>query len=48
LVEIDAGRLAEVLGDWCPIIRRYRLVYPSRPPSSATFNVVVDALRERG
>ncbi|NKJ36046.1 MULTISPECIES: LysR family transcriptional regulator [Rhizobium] len=46
--EIDAGRVVQVLGDWCPYYPGYHLYYPSRRQSSAAFNVVVDALRDRG
>ncbi|MFK0166417.1 LysR family transcriptional regulator [Rhizobium sp. NPDC090279] len=46
--EIEAGKLVQVLGDWCPHYPGYHLYYPSRRQSSAAFNIVVDALRERG
>lgn len=46
--EIEAGRVVQVLGDWCPYYPGYHLYYPSRRQSSAAFNVVVDALRDRG
>ncbi|MGV1838340.1 LysR family transcriptional regulator [Rhizobium rhizogenes] len=46
--EVEAGRLVPVLGDWCPHYAGYHLYYPSRRQSSAAFNIVVDALRERG
>lgn len=46
--EIDAGHVVQVLGDWCPYYPGYHLCYPSRRQSSAAFNVVVDALRDRG
>ncbi|CDZ55020.1 LysR family transcriptional regulator [Neorhizobium galegae] len=46
--EIEAGRLVQVLADWCPHYPGYHLYYPSRRQSSAAFNIVVDALRERG
>lgn len=47
LPEIEAGRLVQVLGDWCPHYPGYHLYYPSRRHSSAAFNIVVEALRER-
>ncbi|TQX84021.1 MULTISPECIES: LysR family transcriptional regulator [Rhizobium] len=46
--EIEAGRLVQVLGDWCPSYPGYHLYYPSRRQASAAFIVVLDALRERG
>ncbi|MBY5393230.1 LysR family transcriptional regulator [Rhizobium leguminosarum] len=46
--EIEAGRLVQVLADWCPHYPGYHLYYPSRRQSSTAFNIVVDALRERG
>lgn len=46
--EIKAGRLVQVLGDWCPSYPGYHLYYPSRRQASAAFTVVLDALRERG
>ncbi|WSG98174.1 LysR family transcriptional regulator (plasmid) [Rhizobium johnstonii] len=45
--EIEAGRLVQVLADWCPHYPGYHLYYPSRRQSSTAFNIVVDALRER-
>jgi DNA-binding transcriptional LysR family regulator len=46
--EVDAGRVVEVLGDWCPYYPGYHLVYPSRRQASAAFTVVLEALRDRG
>lgn len=46
--EIEAGRLVQVLADWCPYYPGYHLYYPSRRQASAAFTVVLDALRERG
>jgi DNA-binding transcriptional LysR family regulator len=48
ITEIEAGRLVQVLGDWCPYYPGYHLYYPSRRQASAAFTVVLDALRERG
>jgi DNA-binding transcriptional LysR family regulator len=45
---IAAGRLTQVLEEWCPSWTGYHLYYPSRRQSSAAFNLVVDALRHRG
>jgi DNA-binding transcriptional LysR family regulator len=45
--EIGAGRLVQVLGDWCPYYPGYHLYYPSRRQASAAFTIVLDALRER-
>src|SRR3977135_873652 len=41
------GRLKRVLADWCQPYSGYHLFYPSRRQSSAAFNLVVEALRER-
>src|SRR5712691_2268704 len=41
------GRLKRVLADWCQPYSGYHLYYPSRRQSSAAFNLVVEALRER-
>lgn len=46
--EIEAGRVVEVLGDWCPYYPGYHLYYPSRRQPSAAFKVVLEALRDRG
>ncbi len=45
---IEAGRLVQVLDDWCPYYTGYHLYYPNKRQSSAAFKVVVDALRHRG
>jgi DNA-binding transcriptional LysR family regulator len=45
---IAAGRLTQMLEDWCPLWAGYHLYYPSRRQSSTAFNLVVDALRHRG
>src|SRR6266436_3024811 len=41
------GRLKRVLAEWCQPYSGYHLFYPSRRQSSAAFNLVVEALRER-
>jgi DNA-binding transcriptional LysR family regulator len=46
--DIDAGRLIQVLDDWCPSYPGYHLYYPSRRQPSAAFTVVLEALRDRG
>ncbi|MBB3999425.1 LysR family transcriptional regulator [Aureimonas pseudogalii] len=48
LEHIEAGRLVQVLGDWCPSYPGYHLCYPSRRQASAAFKIVLEALRERG
>ncbi|WP_064695913.1 LysR family transcriptional regulator [Rhizobium aegyptiacum] len=45
--DIDAGRLVQVLADWCPSYPGYHLYYPSRRQQSAAFKVVLDALRQK-
>ncbi|OHV75667.1 LysR family transcriptional regulator [Rhizobium sp. LCM 4573] len=45
--DIEAGRLVQVLSDWCPSYPGYHLYYPSRRQSSAAFKVVLDALRQK-
>jgi DNA-binding transcriptional LysR family regulator len=45
---VAGGRLAHVLGDWCPPIPGYHLYYPTRRQNSPAFAVILDALRERG
>lgn len=45
--EIEAGRLVQVLSDWCPSYPGYHLYYPSRRQSSAAFKVVLEALRQK-
>lgn len=44
---IRAGRLVQVLDDWCPFWAGYYLYYPSRRQMSPAFAVIVDALRHR-
>jgi len=43
---IAAGRLVQVLDEWCPFFSGYYLYYPSRRQNSAAFNIVLNALRE--
>jgi DNA-binding transcriptional LysR family regulator len=45
---IEAGRLVQVLEDWCPPFPGYHLYYPSRRQPSPAFALVVEALRWRG
>ncbi|MCZ7502701.1 LysR family transcriptional regulator [Agrobacterium sp. ST15.13.015] len=45
--DIEAGRLIQVLSDWCPSYPGYHLYYPSRRQSSAAFRVILDALRQK-
>ncbi|MFJ4144115.1 LysR family transcriptional regulator [Pseudomonas sp. NPDC089734] len=45
---IDAGKLVNVLEDWCPACTGYHLYYPNRQYSSQAFSLVVDALRYQG
>ncbi|MFM2355610.1 MAG: putative transcriptional regulator YcjZ [Pseudomonadota bacterium] len=46
--EVEAGRLVEVLADWCAPFSGYHLYYPSRRLPSPAFTLVLDALRHRG
>ena len=43
--EIAAGRLVQLLDDWCPLFPGYYLYYPSRRQNSPAFKIVVDALK---
>ena len=45
---VRAGRLVQVLADWCPLFPGYHLYYPSRRQNSAAFRLLVDRLRYRG
>lgn len=45
---LEAGRLDQVLADWCPSWPGYHLYYPSRRHPSPAFSLLVDALRYRG
>jgi DNA-binding transcriptional LysR family regulator len=44
---IAAGRLIQVLADWCQPFSGYHLYYPSRRQHTAAFSLLVDALRYR-
>lgn len=44
---VKAGRLVQVLEDWCPPFPGYHLYYPSRRLASPAFALLVDALRYR-
>ena len=45
--QLERGKLVRVLANWCPPYSGYHLYYPSRRQSSATFALVVEALRYR-
>ncbi len=45
--QLAAGRLIQVLEDWCPAFPGYHLYYPSRRHSSPAFSVLVETLRYR-
>jgi DNA-binding transcriptional LysR family regulator len=45
---IAAGRLTQVLADWCPPYTGYHLYYPTRRTPNAAFSLLVDALRFTG
>lgn len=42
------GELETCLEDWCPSFPGFHIFYPSRLRASSAFQVVLDALRERG
>ena len=44
---LAAGRLIQVLDEWCPSIPGYHIYYPSRRQSSPAFKLLVEALRYR-
>jgi DNA-binding transcriptional LysR family regulator len=44
---LNAGRLAEALGDWLPPFSGYHLYYPSRRQMTPAFTLVLNALRYR-
>ncbi len=46
--DISAGRLVQVLDDWCAPYAGYCLYYPSRRQPTAAFTVLLEALRWRG
>jgi DNA-binding transcriptional LysR family regulator len=45
---IVAGRLVQVLEDWCPPFAGFHLYYPSRRQASPAFALLLEALRYRG
>ncbi|MBS1167433.1 MAG: putative transcriptional regulator LysR [Proteobacteria bacterium] len=45
---IDAGRLVQVLDDWCTPFPGYHFYYPSRRQASPALRVLAEALRYRG
>lgn len=45
--DVAAGRLQQVLDDWCPLFPGYHLYYPSRRQPSPAFALLVEALRYR-
>jgi DNA-binding transcriptional LysR family regulator len=45
---IAAGRLVQVLQDWCPPFAGFHLYYPSRRQASPAFALLLEALRYRG
>ncbi|MGM4991260.1 LysR family transcriptional regulator [Tardiphaga sp. 841_E9_N1_2] len=45
---IAAGRLVQVLDDWCQPFSGYHLYYPSRRQPTSAFAALVEALRYRG
>ncbi|MDN4627896.1 MULTISPECIES: LysR family transcriptional regulator [Erwinia] len=45
---IEAGRLVEVLADWCPTFEGFHLYYPNRRNTSSAFSAFVEAVRYRG
>ncbi|HVH48803.1 MAG TPA: LysR family transcriptional regulator [Sphingomicrobium sp.] len=47
LADVSAGRLVQVLEDWCEPFPGYHLYYPSRRHSSPAFSLLVDVLRYR-
>lgn len=46
--DLEAGRLARVLADWCAPFSGYHLYYPSRRQPTPAFALFVEALRYRG
>jgi Transcriptional regulator len=42
---VRAGRLVQVLQDWCPPIPGFHLYYPSRRHNSPAFQIILEALR---
>jgi DNA-binding transcriptional LysR family regulator len=45
---ISAGRLIQVLRDWCPTFQGYFLYYPSRRNQPAALSALIDTLRLLG
>ncbi|MFV0300513.1 MAG: LysR family transcriptional regulator [Paracoccus sp. (in: a-proteobacteria)] len=45
---LRAGRLVQVLADWCPPFPGYHLYFPSRRQNSLAFRLLVERLRPRG
>lgn len=45
---LEAGRLREVLADWCPTFQGYHIYYPNRRQASPAFALLVEELRYRG
>ncbi|MBE9640729.1 LysR family transcriptional regulator [Salipiger pacificus] len=45
---LDSGALQTCLDDYCPYFPGFHLYYPSRQRPSSAFEVVLEALRERG
>ena len=45
--DVAAGRLVQVLADWCPPVPGYHLYYPHRRQHTPAFAVLLDALRYR-
>ncbi|HEY0012340.1 MAG TPA: LysR family transcriptional regulator [Allosphingosinicella sp.] len=43
--QLDEGRLASLMEDWCPPLPPYHLYYPSRRQQLPAFALLVDALR---
>jgi DNA-binding transcriptional LysR family regulator len=43
---VDAGRLRQVLDDWCPTFPPLHAYYPSRRNSSRAMRIVIDAIRQ--
>lgn len=43
---VDAGRLRQVMDDWCPTFPALHAYYPSRRNSSRAMRIVIDAIRQ--
>ena len=46
--DIAAGRLVQVLADWCPVFPGLRLYHPSRRQTPPALRALIDALKESG